>query len=69
MTVFENIETLKLFYSQDPIRGMWKVTTYIYIYIQVYCLQMWNTLKDMAHTVNTEFIYKCKLTEEYKPSL
>ena len=32
-------------------------------------MQMWNTLKDMAHNVNTEFIYKFKLTEEDKPSL
>ena len=30
---------------------------------------MWNTLKDMAHIVNTEFIDKFKLTEEDKPSL
>ncbi len=30
---------------------------------------MWNTLKDMAHIVNTEFIYKFKLTEKDKPSL
>jgi len=32
-------------------------------------IQMWNTLKDMAHIVNTEFIDKFKLTEEDKPSL